>query len=169
VAGKTLAVIGALGLALVAAAGCTATPPPDAPRITAQAPAAAPAPAEVEQLAPARITVPDLELDRPLVSLGLDAAGAHEVPVGALDVGWYRGGPAPGEVGPAIVLGHVNWKGVQGSFASTGTPSSSTTCSRHRKTASRSTGSTGAPTARSCVSSPAAVTSTPPGTTTSTT
>lgn len=116
-ASRTLAVIGALGLALAATAGCTTAPPTPQPHITTQAPPVAPARGELQRLAPARITIPDLELDRPLVSLGLDDAGAHEVPVGAVDVGWYRGGPAPGEVGPALILGHVNWAGQRGSFA----------------------------------------------------
>jgi sortase (surface protein transpeptidase) len=115
VAGKTLAVC-ALGLALVAAAGCAPAPRTPAPPVDVQAPAAA-APALLERLAPGRIVIPDLELDRPLVTLGVTDTGEHEVPEGALDVGWYRGGPAPGEDGGAVILGHVNWAGQAGSFA----------------------------------------------------
>jgi len=34
-----------------------------------------------------------------------------EVPPGGFPAGWYTGGPAPGELGPAIIAGHVDWHG----------------------------------------------------------
>jgi sortase (surface protein transpeptidase) len=118
VVGKTLTAC-VLGLSVLA--GCAAVPPATARQIHAEAPPATTTPAAaLEQLAPAqpgRLVIPDLEVDRPLVSLGITPEGDHEVPTGAADVGWYRGGPTPGEVGPAIILGHVNWAGQEGSFA----------------------------------------------------
>jgi sortase (surface protein transpeptidase) len=43
-----------------------------------------------------------------IVPVGLDAQGQQlEVPSPAL-VGWYRLGPAPGAVGPAVIVGHVD-------------------------------------------------------------
>jgi sortase (surface protein transpeptidase) len=55
----------------------------------------------------------------PLVSLGLTAANEHEVPpVEEPEVaGWYEPGPEPGQVGPSIILGHVNGGGRPGVFA----------------------------------------------------
>ena len=46
----------------------------------------------------------------PLVLLGLDAAGALEVPQGAdYDrAGWYKHSPTPGSIGPAVIAGHVD-------------------------------------------------------------
>jgi sortase (surface protein transpeptidase) len=46
-----------------------------------------------------------------LIQLGLNPDGSVEVP--SLDdpdskPGWYRNSPAPGAVGPAIILGHVD-------------------------------------------------------------
>ena len=51
--------------------------------------------------------------------LGLDASGSHaEPPVEKPTLAsWYNLGPRPGEVGPAVVLGHVNGGGKQGIFA----------------------------------------------------
>jgi len=55
----------------------------------------------------------------PLVSLGLTPANEHEVPpVEQPEVaGWYEPGPEPGQVGPSIILGHVNGGGRPGVFA----------------------------------------------------
>jgi len=30
--------------------------------------------------------------------------------------GWYTGAPTPGELGPAIITGHVDWGGHPGVF-----------------------------------------------------
>ena len=44
----------------------------------------------------------------PLVRLHLDSAGAL-VPPGDFGLaGWYAGGPAPGQPGPAVLAGHVD-------------------------------------------------------------
>ncbi len=40
--------------------------------------------------------------------LGLASDGTIEVPDNYEEVGWYRFGPTPGELGPAVVLGHVD-------------------------------------------------------------
>lgn len=44
--------------------------------------------------------------------LGIDTEGAVEVPEAYDTVGWYKYGPTPGELGPAVIFGHVdNYKG----------------------------------------------------------
>jgi hypothetical protein len=96
-------------LALVAAAVVTALPP--APRaeatpvhrtvsLSAVSPATAPA--------PVRLSVPTAGIDTPLAAIDLDATGALVPPSDNLVAGWYRSGPAPGEVGPAVLTGHVD-------------------------------------------------------------
>jgi sortase (surface protein transpeptidase) len=45
------------------------------------------------------------------MQLGLRSDGAMEVPAGGFPAGWYNGGPTPGELGPAIIAGHVDMKG----------------------------------------------------------
>lgn len=39
-----------------------------------------------------------------------------QVPPDAGSVGWFTGGPTPGELGPAVIVGHVDWAGQPGIF-----------------------------------------------------
>jgi sortase (surface protein transpeptidase) len=59
---------------------------------------------------PQRIDIPQLGLQAPVVTRGLDARGAVDPP--PLDqpgvVGWYGAGAAPGAAGPALMVGHVD-------------------------------------------------------------
>jgi sortase (surface protein transpeptidase) len=51
-------------------------------------------------------------VDSALERLGTDAAGALVPPEDFGRAGWFTGGPVPGEVGPAVVAGHVDsWTG----------------------------------------------------------
>jgi hypothetical protein len=38
------------------------------------------------------------------------------VPPSGFPAGWYTGAPTPGQLGPAIVAGHVDWNGHPGVF-----------------------------------------------------
>jgi sortase (surface protein transpeptidase) len=57
---------------------------------------------------PVRIRIPSIGVDTRLVALGRDASGALEVPSRFDLAGWYTGAPRPGEVGPAVIAGHVD-------------------------------------------------------------
>lgn len=57
---------------------------------------------------PVRIRIPSINVDAPVGPLGLDAAGALEVPTDFDATGWYEPGPEPGERGPAVIAGHVD-------------------------------------------------------------
>ena len=58
---------------------------------------------------PTRIKIPKIKLDAPFSApLGLSANGEVEVPKDYVSVGYYKNGPTPGELGPAVVLGHVD-------------------------------------------------------------
>lgn len=57
---------------------------------------------------PARIAVPSIEVSAPLAPLGLDQEGRLETPSEFDTAGWWRGGPEPGEPGPAVIAGHVD-------------------------------------------------------------
>jgi hypothetical protein len=57
---------------------------------------------------PVRVRVPGIGVDSPLDRLGVDAAGALETPADYARAGWFDGGPAPGDVGPAVLAGHVD-------------------------------------------------------------
>ena len=106
-----------------------ASPPPPAPITQASPsvepgplPSAAPVPVPsagpvaLAKSVPTRLRVPTLEIDSDLVALGLQTDGSLEVPTGAFPAGWYTGAPTPGELGPAILAGHVDWKGSPGVF-----------------------------------------------------
>ncbi|TDD67902.1 class F sortase [Actinomadura darangshiensis] len=60
---------------------------------------------------PVRITIPAIDVAAPTTGLALKADRSLEVPHGATKVGWYTGAPTPGELGPAVLAGHVTWDG----------------------------------------------------------
>lgn len=55
-----------------------------------------------------------------LVDLGLAGDRALEVPDDAHTAGWFELSPTPGEVGPSVIAGHVNYASEQGVFARLG-------------------------------------------------
>ncbi|WP_432839198.1 class F sortase [Dactylosporangium sp. CA-092794] len=106
------------GLTLLVIGASPAPPPPERPAAAAApptepAPPAAPASVAARGMAasvPVRLQIPAIGVDTPLMSLGLNPDGTVEVPplrAGA-PAGWYRNLRTPGEVGPAVVLGHVD-------------------------------------------------------------
>lgn len=66
---------------------------------------------------PVRLRVDRLGVDTAPVPLGLHPDGSMEVPDDAGTVGWFTGAPTPGELGPAVLAAHVDWKGLPGAFA----------------------------------------------------
>jgi len=59
--------------------------------------------------APTRVTIPAIGVDASLVAVGLNPDASMQTP----DFGhaaWYQPGPKPGEVGPAVVVAHVDSK-----------------------------------------------------------
>lgn len=66
-------------------------------------------PHPVGRSVPVRLRIPAIEVDTPLIRLGLAADGTVQVPpITAHDrAGWYRNSPTPGQTGPSVVLGHV--------------------------------------------------------------
>ena len=62
--------------------------------------------------APLRVRIPRIGVSSPLVELGLAADGSMQVPAGADydKAGWFTEGPEPGQLGPAVIAGHVDSK-----------------------------------------------------------
>ncbi|GGF14578.1 hypothetical protein GCM10007298_08300 [Williamsia phyllosphaerae] len=93
--------------------GCAAAPDPTgsepaaAQSAAAPAPAARPAPVAVAP-PPSRVVVPAIDLDEPLIDLGIAEDGEMEVPADYGDVGWFTGGGRPGARGPTVLAGHVD-------------------------------------------------------------
>jgi hypothetical protein len=71
---------------------------------------------------PIAITVGSIDACSSLLPIGLDAERRIEVPSVHTpeQAGWYRLGPAPGALGPAVVVGHINGDGKDGVFAHLG-------------------------------------------------
>ncbi|PSO48778.1 MAG: class F sortase [Actinobacteria bacterium QS_8_72_14] len=63
-----------------------------------------------EGLAPARISIPAIDVDAEVIDLGLNADGTMEVPDDFSVTGWFRHGANPGEQGPSVIAGHVDSK-----------------------------------------------------------
>lgn len=74
-------------------------------------------PATLPRSEPARVRIPAIGVDSELVGLGLQDDGRMQVPPGAFPAGWYIGAPTPGELGPAVLAGHVDYGGSAGVFA----------------------------------------------------
>lgn len=63
---------------------------------------------------PVRLRVPSIGVDTSLMELGLQRDGTMEVPPDGEIAGWYTKAPTPGELGPAVIAAHVDWKGDPG-------------------------------------------------------
>ena len=56
----------------------------------------------------ARVVIPAIGVDSGLAPLGVDGAGALVPPSDFAQAGWFSAGTLPGEVGPAVIAGHVD-------------------------------------------------------------
>lgn len=66
---------------------------------------------------PVRVVIPAIRVNAPVVALGLNRDRTMQVPKLLAEAGWFRPGPEPGEVGPAVIVGHLNGLGGPGVFA----------------------------------------------------
>jgi hypothetical protein len=59
---------------------------------------------------PVRLAVPSIGVTAPVTRVGLAADGTGGVPPleRHAETGWYDRGPTPGEIGPAIIVGHAD-------------------------------------------------------------
>lgn len=103
-----------LGLLFVFAflAGCSVTTGEVPPRIPETSVTDSPV------VDPVGVDIPKISARSTLIPLGLDDRGALQVP----DInkpeqaGWYSLGVKPGEIGPAVIVGHVDGGGRAGIF-----------------------------------------------------
>jgi Sortase domain len=108
---------GVLALALggvLALAGCAA-----GTNVAGQPSAQRPGVAALARALPSEITIARIGAHSTLVELGLEPDDTVQVPPVSqpMQAGWYSLGPAPGEDGPAVILGHVNGNHKPGIFA----------------------------------------------------
>jgi sortase (surface protein transpeptidase) len=57
---------------------------------------------------PVALTIPAIGVRTPLERLGRTPQGTLQVPVSTTVAGWYTGSPRPGEIGSAIIAGHID-------------------------------------------------------------
>lgn len=70
----------------------------------------------VSGLTPVSVEIPDIGVSSDLLRLAVDGTGVL-VPPDPYDVaGWFTGGPVPGDLGPAIIAGHVDSRAGPGVF-----------------------------------------------------
>ena len=120
---KRLAVAAVSSVLVLGMAACSkAEPGPnDGPTLSSPVVSGGPVQA-IPPLPPANPT--EIRIDKigavsSLIPTGLNPDRTIEVPPVSepLQASWYRLGPTPGAVGPAIVLGHINGGGEDGIFA----------------------------------------------------
>jgi hypothetical protein len=93
------------------AAGVAALPAPTGPIV------APPQSAATLVARPVSLTIPLIGVKTNLITLGLAAGGAMQVPPSTSTVaGWFTGSPRPGAVGSSIIVGHVDSKHGPGIF-----------------------------------------------------
>lgn len=82
-----------------------ATPPSTLP----PQPAPPPVPiVDAQAAVPSRVHIARLGIDAAIVPLGLAPSGELDAPADTSEAGWFTEGPEPGELGPAIVAGHLD-------------------------------------------------------------
>jgi sortase (surface protein transpeptidase) len=57
---------------------------------------------------PARITIPAIGVDAPVVPVALEPDGTMEIPEDVATIGWFEPGVRPGQSGSAVLSGHVD-------------------------------------------------------------
>ena len=67
---------------------------------------------------PIRLSIPAINVDARIQDVGVALKGEMEVPNNVVDVGWFKIGSRPGEVGSAVIAGHIDGEsGEVGVFA----------------------------------------------------
>jgi len=109
---------GLLGCVIAAAGGIAASrggraadPYGTTPSVSTPAGRAARLPTDTHPLAaapPVALTIPAIGVQTRLIRLGRTPGGALQVPGTTSVAGWYTGSPRPGELGAAVIAGHVD-------------------------------------------------------------
>ena len=101
-----------------AAVGSTAAPPRSADPAATPKPVPDPAAGDFKSVRtyatvapPSRVRIPAIDLvTPPLEQLGrMPADQSIALPTRPERAGWFKDGPRPGQPGPAVVIGHVDW------------------------------------------------------------
>ena len=120
--GVTLLLVGAVLLSMGISGGSRALPAP-APSAAAKkalVPTATtlptPVPLSTSRSVPVLLRIPALNMSVSLGSLGVTSFGTAQVPDNTVQPGWFNLGPTPGQIGSAVILGHVDSAAGEGIF-----------------------------------------------------
>ena len=117
-ASRVAAALAGLGLLLVTAlSGCSVAAPAAEGRAASPS-ASASNPADSfhsvrtyrSVAVPVRVRIPAISVESTLERVGRAADGTIEQPIGGKAAAWYAQGPRPGQPGPAVIIGHVDWE-----------------------------------------------------------
>lgn len=102
--------VGGILLAGCGASGSTAATSPTPPASTTVH--------SVPAVLPSWVSIPSIGARSTLVQLGLNPDHTVQVPPVSqpLQAGWYKYSPAPGAIGPAVILGHIDGDHQEGIF-----------------------------------------------------
>jgi LPXTG-site transpeptidase (sortase) family protein len=75
-------------------------------------PLSVPVATPVDSAPVARLLIPRIKVDAPVVTKGVGADGVMQVPDNAVDVAWYDFAARPGSGGNVVFSGHVDFHGV---------------------------------------------------------
>lgn len=65
---------------------------------------------DLPRSAPSQIVIPKIKLSSAVIEVGKNTDGSMEMPKTYHQAGWYSPAPSPGEIGPAVIVGHVDNK-----------------------------------------------------------
>src|ERR1041385_4806301 len=108
--------------ALAVLTGCGVPPDPPIPRadppLSVSAESTSSAPSGLPRSVPVRLDIPSISAHSTLIPLGLNPDHTVQVPPVStpMQAGWYKFGPTPGEIGPAVILGHIDGDKQPGIF-----------------------------------------------------
>jgi len=57
---------------------------------------------------PVRLIIPAINVDTAIQQIGVNSKGEMEVPNSILEAGWFKLGSIPGEIGSAVIAGHLD-------------------------------------------------------------
>ncbi|MGH7237529.1 MAG: class F sortase, partial [Candidatus Saccharimonadales bacterium] len=59
---------------------------------------------------PTHIAIPSVNIDADIISVGQNSSGGIQMPpiLAAHTAGWYEYSPTPGQIGPSVIVGHVD-------------------------------------------------------------
>ena len=105
-------VLVATGSLMIGVRGDDRPLPAPAPSVVARDAAVAPpqviAALQTARSVPLTLSIPAIGVWVDVGTLGLESDGTVQVPTSSQQLGWFRLGPTPGEIGSAVMLGHVD-------------------------------------------------------------